>query len=137
MKAFIAFVLFLFFAIGAGVGFYGWKKWTAIEERGVALALAKPVEKDEKEMLEMRYNKILDMDEVLLPTIEAHNLKGFYQVKSDEEALKLFREDSLVKLPGGRDLHVIFKGPRSTREERDAASRTLAEQFVKAASILE
>ena len=72
-----------------------------------------------------------------MPTIEKHDLKTYYDVASDEEALSLFREDSFIELPGSRTMHVLFRGKRSTRKLREAATRSLAEDFVNAARLAE
>lgn len=135
VKGFIAFVVLLFLLAGAGIGFYGWGRLSKIEPRGVGLVVENEIPDAEAESISARYNEILDREEVLMRTVKEHNLKGYYKVSSDQKALTLFREDSYIALPGGNNLHVLFNGKRITRKERDAASRTLAEDFVKAARL--
>lgn len=107
-----------------------------IEPRGVGLTLSNPIPADELEMVEKRYNEILDREDILKNTVEKHNLKEYYEVPSSEAALDQFRKDSFIKLPGGKNLHILFEGKRLTRDEREAATRTLAEDFVKAAQLM-
>lgn len=132
MKGVIAFIVLLLVIAGGGGGYWAWGKWTKVEQRGVGLELAQAIPAEEIERLEGRYNEILDQSEILVRTVREHQLMGFYKVGSEEEAVEKFREDSSVKLPGDKALHVLFKGPRSTRTLRETAARTLAEDFVKA-----
>ncbi|WP_411847354.1 hypothetical protein AAFN60_08370 [Roseibacillus persicicus] len=136
MKAFIAFVVLLLLVLGGVGGYLFLGKMNRIEPRGVGLTLSNPIPSEEIEFQKQRYNEILDRDEVLLNTVTKHGLKDYYGVASDEKALELFRDDSFIELPGGKNLHVLFRGKRSTRKERESATRTLAEDFVKAAQLM-
>lgn len=135
VKAFIAFVVLLFLLAGVGIGIYGWGRLSKIEPRGVGLVVEDEIPAAEVEKITARYNEVLDREEVLMPTVQKHDLKKYYGVTSDQEALVLFREDSYIELPGDKNLHVLFKGKRLTRKDRESAARTLAEDFVKAARI--
>ena len=131
MKAFVAFVVIVILAVGGLIGFWGWKKWTRIEDWGVGLALSSELKEGEIEGVEARYNQILDQDEILMKTVQAHNLKGFYGVASDEKAVEMLKEDTFVTIPNSRNMHILFKGKRSTRDEREAAIGTLSNDFVE------
>lgn len=131
MKAFIAFVVILFLAIGGAVGFWAWGKWNKVEEWGLGLSLGSELEDGEKERVEERYNQILDRDEVLLGAVEAYNLSDYYGVSSSEEALVKFKEDTFVRIHDNSSMHVLFRGKRSSRKEREAVIRTVSEDFLK------
>ena len=131
MKAFIAFVLILFLAIGALGGFWAWKKYTRVEEWGLALPLNSTLEENEKERMEERYNQILDRDDVLMNSIETHDLAKYYDVVSKEEALEKLKEDTFIRFHGNDTMHILFKGKRNTREERVTAISTLSQDFLK------
>lgn len=131
MKAFIAFVILLFLAIGVGGGFWAWGKWTKMEDWGLALDLGQPVEESEREMMEKRYNLVLDDNAMLEKTVTEHNLQDYYGVSSKEEAVAKLKEDTFVSIKKERVLHVLFRGERRTRDKREAAVRTLSVDFLK------
>ena len=131
MKAFIAFVVILFLAIGVIGGFWAWKKWTKVEEWGLALPLSSTLADGEVEKVGERYNVILDQDDVLMGTVEEHGLSKYYGVSSNEEAVALFKEDSFIRIHGNNTMHILFVGKRSSRDERMAAVRTLSQDFLK------
>ena len=131
MKAFIAFVVIVFLAIGGAGGFWAWKKWNRVEEWGLALPMNSTLEENEKEMLEARYNQILDRDDVLMNVIEKNDMAGYYGVSSSEEALEKLREDTFIRFHGNDAMHVLFRGKRSTRDERVEAIRVFSQDFMK------
>ena len=136
MKAFVSFVIVLILVAGGLVGYLFWERMNRIEPRGAGLVMNSPIPDEEIELAEKQYNEILDQESVLINALEQHDLVSYYGVSSKEEALKLFREDSYVSLPGGKNIHILFRGKRSSRDEREVAARTLAEDFVKAARIV-
>lgn len=131
MKAFVAFLVLLALLVLGGGGYFYWDRQNKVENWGVGLTLNKEVEADEVEMVEARYNEILDREELLKKIVEKHKLTDYYEISSNEEAVVRLREDSFVKLPGGSELHILFRGKRSTRAVREATVRTLAEDFVR------
>jgi len=131
MKAFIAFSLILFLSVGVAVGIYGWGRWNRIEQRGTGLSVGRDIPDNKRAGLVEQYNQILDREDILLLAVQEHGLMDYYKVGSEEEAVARFREDSFVELPGGRALHVLFKGKRSTRKLREKASQTIAAELVK------
>ncbi|MGJ8725512.1 MAG: hypothetical protein ACSHYB_13215 [Roseibacillus sp.] len=131
MKAFVAFVVILFLAIGGAGGFWAWKKWTKDENWGLALSLGSELAEGEKEKVEERYNQVLDQEDILRKAIEDHDLSSYYGVSSSEDAVEKLREDTFVEIHGNNSMHILFRGKRSTRKEREAAIRTLSEDFLK------
>ena len=131
MKAFIAFVLILFVAIGGMVGYWGWGKWNKVENWGLALSMGSNVKEGEKERLEERYNQILDRDEILEGAVEKHDLEQYYGVSSSGEAVEKLKEDTFIELKGDSAMHVLFRGKRSSRDQREAAVRTISESFLE------
>ena len=65
MKAFVAFLVVLVVAVGSVIGFWGWKKWTRVEDWGVGMALTVELKDGEREGMEERYNQVLDQEDVL------------------------------------------------------------------------
>jgi hypothetical protein len=136
VKAFIIFVLVLIILLASGIGWFGYQRLNRIEPRGVGLVVEKEFVEADIERLTTRYNAILDREEVLMPTVKKHHLKDYYGVGSNQEAVEEFREDTYIKLPGGKALHVMFDGKRRHRSIRDAASSDLAKDFVEAAQMV-
>lgn len=130
VKAFIAFLVLLALLVIAGGGYFYWERQNKVENWGVALTMNHEIDADELEMVAARYNEILDREDLLKNTVEEHKLTDYYEISSNEEVIAQLREDSFIKLAGGNRLHVLFKGKRSTRSLREAAVRTLAEDFV-------
>lgn len=131
MKAFVAFVVLLFLVIGGLGGYWAWGKWTKVEEWGLSLDLGGEVEGDEKERVEERYNAILDRDDLLAKTVEKHGLKSYYDVSSSQEAVTNLKEDTFIRIQNKRAMHILFRGQRKTRDTREAAVRTLSEDFLR------
>ena len=129
MKAFVAFVIILFLLIGAGGGYFAWTKMQRTEEWGVRLDLGSELSETEKDVVQKRYNAILDQEELLRNTVEKHSLKEYYGVSSNDEAVVKLREDTFVKIHRNKSIDVLFRGKRISRKEREAAIRTLSEQF--------
>ena len=131
MKAFIAFVVLLFIVIGAGGGYWAWGKFNKVEEWGLSLDLGEELQESETEIIEERYNAILDQEVILKKTVEKHDLKSYYGVSNAEEAIAKLKEDTFVRIRDRRAIHVLFRGQRKTRDERETAVRTLSEDFLK------
>lgn len=131
MKAFVAFVVLLFLVIGGLGGYWAWGKWTKVEEWGLSLDLGGEVEGDEKERVEERYNAILDRDDLLAKTVEKHGLTSYYDVSSSQEAVTNLKEDTFIRIQNKRAMHILFRGQRKTRDTREAAVRTLSEDFLR------
>lgn len=129
MKAFVAFVLVLFLLIGAGGGYFVWTKMQRVEEWGVRLNLGSELSDTEKKTVQKRYNAILDQEELLRNTVEQHNLKDYYGVSSSDEAVAMLKEDTFVQIYQNKSIDVLFRGKRISRKEREAAIRTLSEEF--------
>ena len=131
MKAFIGFVLVLLLAIGGLGGYWAWGRMNRAEDWGVGLELSSELKEGEVEVVETRYNQILDQDAVLANSVEVHDLKKFYGVSSNEKAVEKLREDTFVRIPNGQSMHILFRGKRKTRKERTAVTETLSKDFFK------
>ncbi len=131
VKAFIAFVVLLFVAIGGAAGYWVWNKMNRIEDRGIGLVMANPVPQEQIERAEAQYNLILDREEVLRTAVKENELMDYYEVSTEEEAITKLRDETFIDLPGGRNLHLLFTGKRFTRDLREQTTRTMARSFLE------
>jgi hypothetical protein len=130
LKAIIGLLLVLGLIVGGAGGAWGWKKWTASEERGVSLALTVALSPEQESENEEKYNLLMDDESILQPIVKEMSLISFYGVQTESQAIELLRKRSRVLFKDESTIWVVHRAERRERELNDRLGRMLGDVFV-------